>query len=237
MKDIYEIKIKRAKELKGQIESLYWKQLELPEPHNLMEMGAYLGDFANSLRSALNYCMRRFAEIKIKPVLSPSDYKVIEKRLDFPWSEDRARFDKKPIISHIRIHFGKAYQFLESIQPYHKENEWLKHLMKISNMDKHVNIIEIDPTEMFDAVAINPDGTAHPKPRFVKGKLLVTSGDKYYFYSLPYYYPPYYAFASKEGKWIVFIIDIDNPKPLLKWFIENAPKKVRALINGLDALI
>ncbi|MDH4136604.1 MAG: hypothetical protein OEW09_07820, partial [Anaerolineae bacterium] len=58
----------------------------------------------NNLRSALNYTMRHFIEVRLKSVLSRSEYKKIRRDHDFPWSDSRAGFDKKAVVGYVRSH-------------------------------------------------------------------------------------------------------------------------------------
>ena len=220
--------------------SLCLKQCELPDSRNLLRIGSYLGDFANNLRSALNYTMRHFAEVQLKPVLSQSEYKQIKKNQDFPWSDTRADLDNKPIINHTQNHCKPVYDFLEGVQPYHQGYEWLRHLMRISNRDKHEIITEIkEPTAKVVAF-INPDGTPHPSPGFFGpglDRMLVKSGEEPYVHLVPCYYFPYGGFATRGGKWVFFLISIDQTQLGLTRFIERVPQDVKRLIDDFNVLI
>jgi hypothetical protein len=103
MKNLAEVKLENADEIGQRIMKLCLKQCELPNSRNLLKIGAYLGDFTNCLRSALNYTMRHFVEINLKPSLSPNEYKRIRGKQDFPWSDSRGEFDKKEIIRTLPI--------------------------------------------------------------------------------------------------------------------------------------
>ena len=104
-------------------------------------------------------------------------------------------------------------------------------LMKISNQDKHIIINKIvDPR--YKAVAgLNPDGTPHRSPWLTGGKLVVLSGKSAHSHPLPCYYSPYGLFATKEEKWALFLILLDQEKLGLTNFIETVPKKIKKLID------
>ena len=232
-----QVKLQHADECKRKIISLCFTQCESSDGRNLVRIGAYLGDFANNLRSPLNYTMRRFSESRLKPVLSADEYSRLERRQDFPWTDRRSAFDNKQLIRHIRNHHLPAYRFLEDAQPYHRGNEWLKHLMLISNKDKHVVENEILAQNAVAVFGLHADGTPHPRPSFLGDKLFVTAGKKPHVHPLPCYYAPYGAFALKEGKWSFFHIVIAETRLGLVEFLERTPKEVDSLIRGLKALI
>lgn len=238
MEDVIRDKLEHASEIREQIISLSLKHCESPSARNLLRIGTCLGDFTNNLRSALNYTVGRFAEKKLKPILSPSEYKEIKKRHDFPWAENRSGFDNISIVGHVVKHFTPVYQFLEGAQPYHGGNEWLKYLMRISNKEKHEITNEVlAPSNIVDVAFMKADGTPHSKPKFFGDKLLVTSGKKPHFHPLPCYYRPYSLFALKGERWAVFFIVIDQTKLGLTRFIEDTPQNVERLINSFNALV
>lgn len=235
--NLAQVKLERSNEIRQQIMLLCLEQCESPNDRGLLRIGSHLGDFANNLRSALNYTMRRFAESKLKPVLSPRDYKKAKRQQDFPWSDSKKGFDKKLIVDHTKNHYVPVYQFLERTQPYHPGKKWIKHLMRISNRDKHEVINEVVAPNMVDIAGINPDGTPHSTPQAFGDKLLVTSTEKPHVHPLPCYYFPYGAFALKGGNWAFFFIVIDGTKLNLTRFMEQVPKNVEALINDFNALM
>jgi hypothetical protein len=237
VRDIVSVKFDSADEVKEKIMSLCLKQCESQDRRNLLRIGSALGDFANNLRSSLNYTMQHYADSKIKPVMTVSEYKNLKRHLDFPWSNSKTEFDTKSIIIYIRNHDNAIYQLLEQIQPYHSDNEWLRYLMQISNRDKHEVINEIGAPGFEDMAFLNHDGTTHDKPGFFGDKLLVTSDKRAQVHLLPCYYYPYGAFASKEHRWILFFIMIDQTKLGLTRFIENVPQKVERLVNGFNTLL
>lgn len=240
VKNLAQVKLESATEIGKKMMSLCLMQCKSPNDLNLKKIGSYLGDFANNLRSALNYTIRYFVEARLKPVLSVSDYKELKRDQDFPWSDSRADFDRKPVARCTRSHCKTIYDFLEGVQPYHQENEWLRHLMRISNMDKHVTINEVIKPEATAVGFMNVDGTPHPSPGFCGpglDRILVKSVPEPHIHLCPCYYYPYGAFALKGGKWAFFFVSIDQHNLGLTRFIERIPQNVKTLIDELNALV
>lgn len=238
MKAVIQDKIEHAGEIKERITSLCLQQCESPNAANLLRIGTYIGDFTNTLRSALNYTIGDFAENKLTPILSPNEQKKIKNKHDFPWSDSKSGFDKLVIVRHLASNFVSVYEFLERVQSYYPKNEWLKHLMRISNTEKHRITNEVlTPDNTVGVVGINPDGIPHSKPQFIGNNLMVTSGKEPQFHLLPCYYYPYGLFALKEKRWAVFLIAIDQSNLGLTRFIEKTPKKVENLIKNFNALV
>jgi hypothetical protein len=133
MKTIIQVKLEGADERKQEIMRLCLQQCLSPNDKNLLKIGSYIGYFANNLRSALNYTMNHFFETRMKLALSPCEYKSVRRNKDFPWTDSKTTFDKKELVTLTRNNYRAAYDLLERVQPYHKGNEWLARLMKISN--------------------------------------------------------------------------------------------------------
>ena len=240
LKNLTQVKLESADEIRQKIMLLCLKQCESPDNRNLLRIGSQLGNLANNLRSALNYTMRHFVETRLKPVLSPKEYKGLKRDQDFPRSDSRTAFDKKLIVSHTRNHCKVIYYFLEKAQPYHKENEWLRHLMRISNRDKHEKINEIRKPEATAVGFMNRDGTPHPDPSFFGpglDRILVKSDPEPHVHMCPCYYYPYRAFAVMGGKWAFFFISIDQSDLGLTRFIEIVPQNVKTLIDNFNSLV
>lgn len=234
------VKLENADEIGQRMMSLCFDQCESPDDRNLLKIGSYLGDFANNLRSALNYTMGQFAEASLRPVLSRSEYKDVRRRQDFPWSDSRVGFHKKAIVIHTRNHCKAVYDFLERAQPYHRGKEWLRHLMRISNRDKHEIINEIRGPEAIAVGFLNRDGTPHAAPGFFGpglDRILVRSDPEPHVHLCPCYYSPYGGFAVRGGRWAFFLISIDQLRLGLTRFIERVPQKVTSLIDDFNALV
>lgn len=231
------IKLEHADEYQKKVISLCFAHCALADASNLMRIGAYLGDFANNLRSALNYAMHRFVQNRLTPVLLPNEYRKIERHQDFPGDNCRTSFDQRTVIRYIRKHCLVVYQFLEGVQPYHPGNEWLKYLLLISNKDKHVIENEIRTEQAGAVLGLHSDGTPHPKPAILGDKLFVMASNQPHIHPLPCYYTPYDAFALKGGKWSFFHIMIDEKRLSLMEFLRTTPRKIEGLINDLEAFI
>lgn len=236
MNSYMQVKFESARELKDKIMVLCLQQCNSPTEKNLLRIGSLLGDFANNLRATLNYTTVNYAQTRIQPLLPKKDYDKLKRFIDFPWAENKGQFDSKAIIPIIRNNDATVYQFLEKAQPYHEGNEWLKYLMQISNTDKHVIINEVRAPQAADMVLINRDNTTHRAPTFFGDKLLIMHGDHPHFYSLPYYYYPYGAFAIMGERWILFLTLIGDVPLGLTRFLESAPDHVQKLVKDFTAL-
>ena len=64
LKNLAQVKLESADEIKQKMMLLCLKQCKSPDNRNLLRIGSLLGDFANNLRSALNYTMRHFVETR-----------------------------------------------------------------------------------------------------------------------------------------------------------------------------
>jgi hypothetical protein len=184
--------------------------------------------------------MRHFVEAILKPVLSRDEYQKVSNKLDFAWSDARGGFDKKPVVFHTKNHHKAVYDFLEGVQPYHQGNEWLGHLMRISNRDKHEIINEIKEPHAAAVGAMNPDGTPHLGPGFFGpglDRMAVRGSEEPQVRFLPCYYYPYGGFAIKGGKWAFFVIFIDQTHLGLTRCVERVPQNVRNLIDNFNALV
>lgn len=236
--DLVQVKLESAHEIRQKVMLLCLKQCESPDDRHRLKIGSYLGDFTNNLRSALNYTMRQFAEARLKPVLRPAQYKAL--RRDFPWSDSRTAFDKKAVIEHTRSHCETVYDFLEGVQSYHEGNEWLRHLMRISNVDKHVIINEIKHHKATAVSPMKPNGTPHPFGGFFGpglDRILVIRESQTFVHQCPHYYHPFGAFAAKGEKWVFFFISIDEVNLGLVRFMERVSQNVKALIDNFTVLL
>jgi hypothetical protein len=235
-----QVKLERAEEIVKEIMQLCLEQCESPGKSNLERMGSLLGDLTNNLRAALNYAMRQFIETRLKPVLSRAEYQRTQMRCDFPWSDDRHSFDKKRVVKHTKDYCTDIYEFLEKTQPYHEGNEWLGHLMRISNQDKHVDIVETGNLESDTIFCMSPDGSQPHKPMFFgsgNDRLLAPTHPQPVVLLCPCYFPPYSAFALKGGKWTIFTIRTDRFMLGLVQFVEWVPQGVRILVEDFNALM
>lgn len=240
MRRLARVKIESAIDLQSEIMKLCLKYCESPNEIVLTKIGSYLGDFTNNLRSALNYTMRNFAENKLYPAIKldilSNDYKRVTRNSDFPYADNINDFDSKPIVKYTKNYFQNIYMFLEQTQPYHQGNEWLKNLMRISNIDKHIEINTIQSQNANFVYGRYGDGTPIPRPAFTNDHLMVSVDRKIHVYSLPCYYFPFSGFALKGGTWLFFEIPLDENQLGLTRFIEYMPNNVKKLVHDFFTL-
>lgn len=206
----------------------------------MLNIGARLGDFANNVRSALNYTMRRFVTTRLQPALPRSEHRRLQRGSDFPWSDSRTGFDEKAVVAHARNHCEAVYSFLEGVQPYHQGKEWLGHLMRISNRDKHEIVEKIEDYRARALEFLEADGKPHPSPRFFGeglDRILIQGHPEPRVCLCPCYYYPYGAFAAKGGRWVLFLIPVGAVHLGLTRFIETVPRHVRSIVDEFDRLM
>jgi hypothetical protein len=131
------IRLNHAAEAYRKILALCVSQLENPSKHKLEEIGSYFGSMASILRSALNYGMWDFVQANSLGLLSDKELKDLKWQHDFPITTSKNEFDSRPIVKHIDQYFSDAYEFLEGVQPYHTEYQWLLYLRRITNEASH----------------------------------------------------------------------------------------------------
>ena len=227
-----QIKLNQASELYPKIVSSCVRYLELPSSQILEEIGSYIGSMVNNLRSALNYAMQDFCEGHLRNILSPRDYKSLNR--DFPYGKSKAEFERKRIIEPIANHFKDIYNFIERIQPYHNKNAWLWYLMRISNIDKHITINEV-ATPMPTCVALRDSKF---RAKIFGDKVMVSHSDgSVSVHTTPCFIEPYQMFASSGGKWILFLISIDNQNLGLMRFVTDVNHGVSRLISEFYDLL
>ncbi len=240
MKSHATVKLESALEKKQQLMQLCFDYCNAPDDSILLRIGSCLGDFANNLRSALNYTLSEYVDSKLKAVLTQMEYKKIRGHHDFPCYETKQGFEKSEISLVTNKHDKSVYDFLEGVQPYHSGNELLRDLVNISNADKHEVIAEIESGLMNDVVAMRADGAMISKPGFFGpgiDRMMVVSNDEPHVFQLPHYFHPYGGFALEGGKWLFFFVPRNNPPHLgLTRFIEITPLRIMAIIDRLKAL-
>ena len=233
----FEIRLNQAGELYRKIQPLCVAQLENPSERTLKEIGSYLGSMANILRSTLNYAMWNFAQSELKDILPEKKFKALTWQHDFPITTSQEEFNKKLIIKHIAQHYNRIYTFLESIQPYHKDYEWLLYLRKISNDTTHTVITQVKDnrggnvfsssmqTHIFDSknnpqfyTGNNKEGLKFERklvPQGYEGKILFVlyPDGSNHTYLTPCFFEPYGMFVSREGEWVSFnVVDVGKER-------------------------
>lgn len=188
-------------------------------------MGGYLGDFVNNLRSALNYAFKDYCEQRKFP--KKKDGKRIS--TDFPYGLTKDEFDSKKVISLVSKFDPNLYKYLEEIQPYHPKQGLLGNIMKISNMDKHEVLVTV---QNFDIDSFFFTGLTVFKPIHLGDKVLVGYSDgKPDFFATPFYHSVFRMYALPNGKWLNFMIPINDHFLEFIPFIRNTGGSVVKILN------
>jgi hypothetical protein len=231
------LKAQRAIEISGELFDLCLAHASSEDPELLARVGSLLGDFANNLRSALNYTMRGVLAREVLPHLSESKRKKLNRKLDFPYAKTRAAFDGKPLPKVLKTTDQPLYKRLLRFQPFNPGSEWLGHLMILSNKDKHVILNEVRSPTATAFFALMPDGTPLKEPWFVGDKLVVFVGGEPRYADLPYYFDPLRAFATPRHTWSLYLIPMYLRFSLdLIDFTRTSPLKVVHILAAIEAL-
>ncbi len=133
--------IKRAKELLGDLKNHYNTNLkEKSVSHKTRNLTQ---EILQKLRNILDQIMYQFFSKYIAPILSPEDRKKAERRVYFPIITDRDKFSKnfrKIKCTNFQTLFPNVYSFLDSVQPYNKDFEWLEFFRDKSN-ERHLRLV------------------------------------------------------------------------------------------------
>jgi hypothetical protein len=239
------VKLECADYIRKKIISLCKEQCEIPQPITLAKIGSFLGIFATTLRSILNYTLIYYKENRLGQRINFSPPNIADQNqfgklneLDFPWVEGqsdksiKSYFDKNKntprhkFLKLMQIYDPIAFDFLQKSQPFHHpDNKWLWHLMVMSNTDKHKFIIK---NKTLEVIPINPH------LRFDEDKILISNEKgKIKAHKLPFYDSTSDLFVSTKRIWSFFLFTIyqnDPPNepelPLIK-FINDVPDKVK----------
>ncbi len=226
----------RAADIAAELYKLCYEHASSEDPDLLLKAGILLGEFANNLRSALNYTSRVILEREVLQKMVAKRGKKLAKRLDFPWASSRKQFDSKHIRRAIKSASESLYNTFLQFQPFYRGNEWLEHLMILSNRDKHVitNAVQSGTASAF--LAILPDGSQLKEPSFVEDRLVIFTSHGPVATSLPHYYAPMRAFATPRKTWSLYLV------PLLPRFsldlidyTSTTPLKVARILAVLEA--
>lgn len=230
-------KAQRAVEIADELFALCHAHASSEDPRLLTRAGALVGDFANNLRSALNYTARAIFRRDLLPVLSASRRKKVSRDLDFPWAMSLQKFDAKPVCQAMKELAGPLYKRVRRFQPFHPGNEWLGHLMTLSNTDKHVVLNNVLAPTASAFVAFLPDGSQLREPWFVGDKLVILAKDGPVAAELPYYYVPMRAFATPRKTWNLYMVPIVEGFSLdLVEYTRTTPLRVVRILAALEAL-
>lgn len=231
------IKAQRASEISVEIFDICMEHSKSENPSLLDRAGTLLGDFANNLRSALNYTTRAIILCEVIPKLSSSKAKALKNNMDFPCFSSKEKFvdgKSSKIIQDVDL---PLYKLFQRFQPFHPENLWLEDLRLISNTDKHIVINKVHEANPDKFLTILPDGSQVSQPWFVENKLVEFTEKGPLKFDLPVYFDPLKSFATTRGNWSMFYIPInDNSSVHLIEFIRNSPRKVIHILASLESL-
>ena len=228
-----QIKLEHSQELHDKIFATCFEQVKLPEERNLRKIGAYVGDLANNMRSALNFAMRDFADSHLQDLINPRT------NVDFPSITTNESDLRKNIrvMQPIADHFPQVYKFLELSQPYHKGNDWLSNIIHVSNIDKHITINQVVHSN------IHQIGTSVKSPvryHLIPGRIMkhIIATNTLICYETPNYIGRYMLFVSNEGKWVSFRVPLkENIKLDVMRFATLTPPQVKQLVTDFYNLM
>ncbi len=128
--------IKRAEDMLPKIEAEYNNSLHKQQIQEDLKLD--IQTFCGHLRSALDYIAHDIVE-KYCPNAKSGN------RLYFPITDNNTSFKKRMTDSYpdLQTNCPDLYSFLESVQPYLKdENKWLSQFNEINNENKHNDLVE-----------------------------------------------------------------------------------------------
>jgi len=231
------LKAERSIEIADDLYKLCLEHASTDDSALLDRAGSLLGDFVNNLRSALNYTMRGILTREVIPKLSSSKKKELERNMDFPWATSEKKFAKHKLCNIIEPVDKPLCTRIRRYQPYHPGNEWLGHLMKLSNTDKHVVLNRVRSPTASSFLAFLPDGTPLKEPWFVEDRLVLFTEDGLRQASLPYYYEPLKAVATPRETWNLYLVPVEDRFSLgLIDFTRTTPLRVVHILAALEAL-
>lgn len=231
------LKAERSIKIADELFNLCLDHASSDDPELLLKAGSLLGDFVNNLRSALNYTMHGIIKREVLTKLSSSKKRKLERNMDFPWSTSEKKFESKQIIKILREIDESLYKRVHRFQPYIPGNEWLGHLMKLSNKDKHVVLNRVQSPTASAFLAFLPDGTQLKEPWFAGDNLVIFTEEGPRKASLPYYYEPLNAIATPRHTWGLYIVPVEEGFSLdLIKFTRTSPLKVVHILAALEAL-
>lgn len=141
--DSMNAQLKRAKELLPKIEQDYQNSLHKKEIDEDLKLD--IQTYCGHLRAILDYLSKDIVE-----TYCPNFKKIEKKRIYFPIFGDSTSFkntmtNKYPELD---INCKDLYDYLESIQPYQKdENKWLTQFNRVNNENKHNDLVAQTRTE------------------------------------------------------------------------------------------
>ena len=231
-------KAQRAIEISQDLFRLCLRHATSDDPKILVRAGSLLGDFANNLRSALNYTTAAIVEHELLPRLRARERKALKRNMDFPWANSPTEFKSRQIAKSSRKGLPGLYKLLHRLQPFNPGFEWLGHLMTLSNRDKHIVINTVEAPTASNFLVVLPDGSQRREPWFVGDKLVILTNDGPVAAALPHYYDPLKAFAAPRKTWSLYIVPMRERFSLdLVDFTRTTPPKVVWILQALQGIL
>jgi len=232
------IKLNEADEIPRKVLDLCCKQLVEPNKKTLTEISVRIGTIANILRSTLNNMMWDFSKQYIAGNIPDAEFEKLRWSHDYPIEETEEKFLNSRIraLRHIEDNYPQIFNFVESTQPYYDFYAIMWTIKLLSNDTTHSIPIQIQQPN------ISSIATEFGNPQIFGDKVLLPRADNPpLILQTPCFIEPLDMFVSKEGKWILYMIGIDqNPKQSVTSFIGRAHPVIKGIINNfynlLDAL-
>ena len=234
--DHIKIKLENATGFHSKIMETCLVHINSPKDENLKRISVYVGEMAQSLRSALNNSLWDFCENKIKNIIEANEYNKIKWSHDFPIESDKDSFEKSKsrALRHIAKNYSTVYQFLENVQPYYKEYDFLGSIKVFSNDTSHTIPVKVQDMDIAQMVI---PGFSTPVIRGNEVIVQWSSNHPASSYPIPSYVDKMTMYISSEKKWKILLMSIDgkayfSPTP----FSKGAPSNVSKLITEFYAL-
>ncbi len=228
--------VREADQAPRKIMDLCCQHLVEPDISILQEISVLLGIMSHTLRSSLNNMIWDFAGKGLTSVLSNDEFERIKWSHDFPIENDKLSFENSRvrILRHLKEYFPPIYDYIESCQPYHNEFSILWTIKLLSNDTTHTTPVEVIQPNI-TSVALSNGGA----PRVIGDKVVVPFDRRNpTIYQLPCFIEVFDMFVSNEGKWIIYMIGIDqDPKYSVTGFISNASVVVGNVIAGFYSIV
>lgn len=223
------IKLAEVDEIPIKVMDLCCKQLVAPNETYLTEISVRIGTMAQGFRSILNNMLWDFAEKRLKDLLEADEFSKIKWSHDYPIEKTKKKLknSKTRILRHIKSHCPTIYEFIEFTQPYNPNYSLLWTIRRLSNDTSHTIPIKVIQPH------ISSIYFEHGNPKVIGDRLLIPWGNnKLQEFKIPCYIESFGMFISSEGKWKIFMIDIDqDPKFSVTDFISQGCPLISKIIS------
>ncbi|MDO4926917.1 MAG: hypothetical protein Q3980_14820 [Turicibacter sp.] len=126
-----------------EIRDLYIRSLSNDELS--LDLKLKLKNCLEYIRSSLDYIANHIFQTYCKPNYSPSKLREVENRIYFPMDKKQEQFEKNMNLKFKGLP-SNLKTVLESYQPYN-DNEWMNYLKKLTNQNKHIQLIKNNKSE------------------------------------------------------------------------------------------